>query len=161
MYDLQEFSVEANLQDFDMRGYYSSFKGDEIFDAYDFIVGNLENSDEKILLYGYSLGGYNINELGKMLSDNGYNVSLMVTVDAYNGDPINFEGIEVPERVNTNLNLYQSERSRVLSRGFPSKASSDKTNLINIKINEVKHSTIDEKTNRFSETIIENELLYK
>jgi RHS repeat-associated protein len=160
LYDLQKFSQEAGLQDFDMRGYYSSFEGKEIFDAYDYVVSNLDNQDEKVILYGYSLGGYNINDLATMLGDQGYNVSLMVTSDAYSGSPL-FEGIEVPENVETNVNIYQTDRSIVGSRGFPSKALSEKTNLINIKVESIKHKEMDEKTNRFAEKIIENELLYK
>jgi RHS repeat-associated protein len=143
---LTEYKNENNFQDLRIKGFNASFEKSEISAAYDFITKDLSNSSEPIALYGLSLGGSNINELADLLIENGIeNPIFLITVDAFNLNP-GFSGLSINSKVSLNYNFYQENRAFIFgSRGFLSK--SDAKNVVNFKVTNVSHYTIDEATN--------------
>lgn len=135
------------LDEIKLKGYNSSLLGNEIYDAFDYIKNNLKEG-EKIILYGYSHGGSNINKLAKILRDNNFTVDLLFTVDAYDAITEDAE-LLIPENVNTNYNYFHFQNSEFTgARGTASIAENkSKTKISNKIIKDSSHGSIDEETN--------------
>ena len=127
-------------------------------EAYDYVKANYEKG-EKIIIYGYSYGGVLANHLSKRLEEEGYTVDFLVTVDAAQGGPRNDSRTDrtVSDNVKKNLNLYQTDKSPVGSRGSKNKREDGSEKGIqneivvsytdaNGKEQKVKHSNIDSAT---------------
>ncbi len=151
------YAEKNNLKNTKIAGYLASPIGVEIDKAFEFIQSNITNVSEPIILYGYSLGGYNINKLTDMLiSNNVENDSILITVDAYSPE-FQFEdnpGLEISEAVTINYNYFQEITSNIYSRGYPSKPKNGKDNVKNILERNTTHRSIDEKTNLQASGII-------
>ncbi len=145
LYDLQKTINDNNINDFDIRGYYASSSGSEIEEAFNFIKQNLENSDEKVYLYGYSMGGINIVELADMLGEAGISVELLFTIDA--DKPFTGSEQNIPSNVIENWNFYQTNKELpFFSSGSVNKAFDlKKTTILNIKKSDP-HMQMDEET---------------
>jgi RHS repeat-associated protein len=152
LYDITQKTSSGEFQDLSIKGYYSSFGESEINKAYDYIINNLENEDENVILYGYSLGGFNINKLATKLVKSGINNPIiLITVDAYY--PF-ISGLDVSSGVYRNYNFYQNTDITGI-RGYPSKSQKKKDNIINIgPIENQSHTSVDEYTNPFASAII-------
>jgi RHS repeat-associated protein len=123
--------------------------------ANDFIKSNYEEGD-MVIIYGYSYGGDAAVELSKSLNDQGKKVDLLVTVDNSDG-PGNFTvDTDIPENVNTNLNVYQDKPSGTTRANGEANTADDpnKTNVINRNVSSpgTTHGNIQEK----NKTLIEN-----
>ncbi len=152
---ISEYTEKNDLENAKIRGYFASPIGVEVDKAFEFIQSSLSSPSEPIVLYGYSLGGYNINKLADMLISSGFkNDLILITVDAYS--PLfyleNNPGLEISEDILINYNFYQETPSSIYSRGYPSKSKSD--NVRNILIENTSHKGIDEQTNLRASGII-------
>ena len=146
MSDIEKFSDDNKLTDFQMEGYYASPSEKEIASAYEFILNNLENDEKPIILYGLSLGGSNIKDLTDVLIYSGIkNPIYLFTVDAYN--PLkNSEGLSISPEIKMNYNYYQENPAFIFgSRGYPNKSTAN--NVKNELVPNVNHYNIDEETN--------------
>jgi RHS repeat-associated protein len=125
-------------------------------DVISYIKAN-HTTGEKIIMYGYSWGGETVVELSKDLKKLGYNVDLLITIDAAKGPVSDFATERIiPDNVVENINFYQTTKSNIGSRGDENKAKDEtKTNIQNIKVNEyfgenIDHGNIDEATESHS-----------
>lgn len=146
---VSKYSKENNIGNAKMSAYFSTFGGGEIYDANEFIQNNLTNNTEPIILYGYSLGGYNINELVNMLAQSSSikNDIILITVDAYSPEfDAENPGLVISSRVSININYWQETAREIIgSRGFPARSESGKNNVLNILVKDTDHGKIDEK----------------
>jgi len=85
-------------------------------EAYDYIKKNYKKG-EKMIIYGYSYGGVLAQHLSERLSKDGVDVDLLVTIDAAQGPGSDRVDRKIPNNVKENLNLYQTKKSPVGSRG--------------------------------------------
>jgi RHS repeat-associated protein len=161
LYNLQSFSDNNNIEDLDIKGYYSSIgigEKNEIVDAANFIINNLNNVDEKVILYGYSQGGANIVELANYLNEQGVNVNALFTVDAYEGLSES-SGFIIPENTKDNFNYFQiSPDALTGARGSVNEGVSSKTRVRNIIKKNSSHRSIDEDTSSDILRIIYNRI---
>ncbi len=84
--------------------------------AYDFIKNN-RTEDGQVMIYGYSFGGVLASHLSKRLEKDGIKVNFLVTVDAAKGPATDNVDRKVSNNVEENLNLYQTKKSSIGSRG--------------------------------------------
>ncbi len=88
----------------------------------DFIAKNYEPGDQ-IIIYGYSWGGDLAVDLATKLGEENIPINLLVTVDAADGVFQNMTvNMEIPDNVNVNLNIYQTDPSGSIS-GNPGETS--------------------------------------
>jgi len=150
---LNELTDYANAnpeKDIDVNGFYSSLglfgSKDEILHAAEFIMSNLENRDEQVIIYGYSQGGANAIELSDYLGKLGIAVNLLITVDAYDA-LTESSGFEISDNTVDNFNFYQLESDAVTgARGWPNSSRGKSTRVHNKFKKDTDHSSIDEKT---------------
>ncbi|MBK9229067.1 MAG: RHS repeat-associated core domain-containing protein [Ignavibacteria bacterium] len=150
---LNELTDYANAnpeKDIDVNGFYSSLglfgSKDEILHAAEFIMSNLENRDEQVIIYGYSQGGANAIELSDYLGKLGIAVNLLITVDAYDA-LTESSGFEISDNTVDNFNFYQLESDAVTgARGWPNSSRGKSTRVHNKLKKDTDHSSIDEKT---------------
>jgi RHS repeat-associated protein len=156
---LQEYATENNLQDVDIKAYWSSagiLRGkDELSAAIDFITSNLESEDEKVYIYGYSQGGENAIELSEMLGQKGINVYNLTTVDAYNAHPVEGTRTEIPSNVKYNYNYYQLMPDELGAHGNKN-TGSNKTKVRNKYYINVEHKDMDRATSEDVQRNIRN-----
>jgi len=150
LYGLQTFADKSGKRDLDIRGYFSSLglfgPKNEITEAADFIINNLDNPDEEVIIYGYSQGGANAVELANYLNDNGIKVNLLFTVDAYEG-LAETSGFTIPENTKENFNYFQLAPDALIgARGTINTPTSSKTRVRNKVVKNSNHLSIDEKT---------------
>jgi len=138
----------------------------DVNDAFNFVTKDLQ-PDEKIIIYGYSLGGIGAQELTRKLNELGKKVDLLITVDAvaaWYSDEVNRV---IPDNVAKIFNFYQTKEKGVSeSRGGHSQSKLCNTpnqllynhNLTN-QDKTVNHQNIDEKTKKASESLIINEII--
>ena len=149
-------AIAAGMSDIDGKAF-AADKWDNVKkDVISYIKDN-HTTGEKIIMYGYSWGGETVVELSKDLKKLGYNVDLLITVDAAKGPVSDFVTERViPDNVVENINFYQTTKSNIGSRGDENKAKDDtKTNIQNIKVDEyfgedIDHGNIDEATESHS-----------
>jgi len=96
---------------FDVEGLDEATQG-----AYDYIKQN-KSEDGQVTIYGYSYGGVLANHLSKRLKKDGINVNFLVTIDAAKGPNSDDVDRKVEDNVEDNLNIYQTKKSSVGSRG--------------------------------------------
>jgi hypothetical protein len=130
----------------------------------------------RIIIYGYSAGGLNALDLARLIqSESTYygfssrrfyevfrmegrmsretlgavRVDLLITVDAASGPTSLVVNRTVPACVRRNLNFYQTIASRIGSRGWPNRAvSSSSTVIENVDLTgQATHASMDEYTN--------------
>ncbi|HMO63582.1 MAG TPA: RHS repeat-associated core domain-containing protein [Ferruginibacter sp.] len=85
-------------------------------DAYNFIKNN-RTEDGQVSIYGYSYGGVLANHLSKRLKKDGIKVNFLVTIDAAKGPNSDNVDRKIDDNVEENLNIYQTKKSSVGSRG--------------------------------------------
>jgi len=85
-------------------------------EAYDYIKSN-RTEDGQVMIYGYSFGGVLANHLAKRLKKDGINVNYLVTIDAAKGPNSDDVDRTVSDNVEDNLNIYQTKKSAIGSRG--------------------------------------------
>lgn len=122
--------------------------------VYKACTNNFDSNHGVLILYGYSWGGNILINVVEYLKKKNISVSFFITVDAAKG-PVTSVSLKtsIPSNVNFNLNLYQTNPSAALSRGYPNKGSGVKnvnlTGETNYKGEEIIHSNIDEYTELF------------
>ena len=89
---------------------------DATAEAYNYIKNN-RTEDGQVLIYGYSYGGVLANHLSKRLKKDGIKVNFLVTIDAAKGPNSDDVDRKVDDNVDENLNIYQTKKSSVGSRG--------------------------------------------
>jgi RHS repeat-associated protein len=144
--------AEANkIEDFDAEPFASDWFDNAHDKALKFIEDNYSEG-EKIIIYGYSWGGDNAVELTETLKEKGYDVDLLIVVDGakgpLSGDLGDWVDREIPDNTKEVTNYYQTNPSRIRSRGNEAKAKdSKKTNVMNVKVTteDITHSNIDEE----------------
>src|SRR5512139_2584774 len=104
-----------------------------VADTAKFIRENLNQPDEKVSLYGYSLGGEAAMRLAEQLKSEGINVDLLITADSYVPKGLtsstNVATTVVPANVKKAINYYQ-QQIKQSHQGKPFTISSDaKTDL--------------------------------
>src|SRR5690606_7258628 len=70
-----------------------------------------------VSIYGYSYGGVLANHLSKRLKKDGIKVNFLITIDAAKGPNSDEVDRKVEDNVEENLNIYQTKKSSVGSRG--------------------------------------------
>ena len=149
----------------ELKEYSTSWTGSEVAEAEKFIENHMKDyPDDKIIIYGYSMGGVRANDLAESLNGK-YNVSVEFTVDAYSF-PENagrYYGLEIPENVKINYNFYQETVSPSTgARGGKNWAKTENTSVRNFPpIKNTTHQDIDEKTNDVIYKFIKAHLLIK
>jgi len=130
-----------------------------------FIDRAFDKKNGLCIIYGYSFGGQYAIGLSKYLNRKGVFITALYTIDGAKGPgsaskslgiptPPNFKvDTTIPSNVRFNLNIYQTNRSNIGSRGFPNTGSTstlikniDLTSSVNIKGDEILHDNIDEYT---------------
>ncbi|MCG8474747.1 MAG: RHS repeat-associated core domain-containing protein, partial [Cytophagales bacterium] len=107
------------------------------------------DADTTIIVYGYSRGGDAAVDLTDELDDQNREVDLLFTVDAAYG-PLSVVPMvspidrTIPENVEVNINYYQTEPSRIRSRGDANTPSERGTDVYNIEVEDTSHGAIDE-----------------
>lgn len=153
----------AGLKDFSAKAFAADKFDNVKKDVMDYVKANYTKG-EKLVIYGYSWGGETATELTKDLKKAGYNVDLLITVDAAKG-PFNFT-VErtIPDNVKKNVNFYQTTSSRIGSRGGANQAEDPKkTRISNIMVNryfdkKIDHGNIDEATETNATNYIRSEV---
>ncbi len=85
--------------------------GQDIQIAMDFLIANFDKPHEKIVIYGYSKGGDVALEFARQLQEKGFEVDLLITVDA--ADPVDHTlDYIVPSNVKVSYNIYQEKPSK-------------------------------------------------
>jgi len=122
--------------------------------AYDFIKANYNMNDGKkveggkVIIEGYSMGGVMANHLAKRLEVDKIQVDLLITVDAAAAWETDEVDRTVSPNVKKNINIFQTKKSSVDSRGAANTAvDPKKTSVVNVdvsKIDGVEHGTIDD-----------------
>jgi RHS repeat-associated protein len=153
----------AGLKDFSAKAFAADKFDNVKKDVMDYVKAN-HTKGEKLVIYGYSWGGETATELAKDLKQAGYDVDLLITVDAAKG-PFNFSAERtIPDNVKKNVNFYQTTSSRIGSRGGANRAdNSKKTRISNIVVNEyydkkIDHGNIDEATETSATNFIRSEV---
>lgn len=122
--------------------------------AYDFIKANYNMNDGekveggKVIIEGYSLGGVMANHLSKRLEADKIQVDLLITIDAAAAWETDEVDRTVSANVKKNINIYQTKKSTVDSRGAENTAVDPKrTSVLNVDVSNIdgiEHSTIDD-----------------
>jgi RHS repeat-associated protein len=125
--------------------------GSSVTTAMDFVTKNVK-AGEKIVVYGYSYGGDFAVEFAKELLSKGYQVDLLVTVDAADGPMMGMTvDRTIPSNVDLNENYYQTNGSIIMSEGYENAASDESattvhnTDVTNL-VENVTHGNMDEIT---------------
>ena len=124
--------------------------------AYEYIKEN-RTEDGQVIIYGYSYGGVLANHLAKRLKKDGITVNFLVTIDAANGPGSDNVDRTIDDNVEDNLNVYQTKKSSIGSRGGKNTRNDGSENGIrneisvsytdeNGKKETTTHSNIDEAT---------------
>ena len=83
LYNLSEYIKDTDKSgEITLEGYDGS-AGFNTGDIVDHIIENLSGKNEKIILYGYSMGGYNAIRIANLLAEKVENPIYLFTVDAY------------------------------------------------------------------------------
>ncbi len=160
--DIETYS-DANNLGIQVTTYNTNLSGDVITSAFDYVKENYKEG-ETIAIYGYSLGGVAANQVSKLLKKEGIKVKLLLTVDPAL-EPAS-KPLEIPDNVDENFNIYQTERSKVGSRGYPTEAAegNDNTQIINYNYDSEKskqgldaHGGVDEDTQDFSKELLKEQ----
>jgi len=144
----------------EIKEFYSSFSGSEVADAKEFIENHMINyPDDKIIIYGYSMGGVRANDLSRNLEWE-YDVQLEITVDAYcPPSSLISRGLTIPTNVKRNDNYYIEDITSVtLAHGGENKSESKQTLVRNTVINGETHKSISKYTNEWVFGSIKKEL---
>lgn len=116
------------------------------FAIMNYLEENLDKGEE-LIIYGYSLGGVEALAISKLLKEKGFNVDLLITVDAAYSWASSVIDRTVPENVEENINYYQTKGSGIGSHGGPNKREgktlSDLDGVYNIKKENTSHGDID------------------
>ncbi|MFA5417570.1 MAG: RHS repeat-associated core domain-containing protein [Bacteroidales bacterium] len=157
--DIETYSA-ANDLNIKVTTYNTNLSGDVITSAFDYVKANYKEG-ETIAIYGYSLGGLAATQVSKLLKAEGIKVNLLLTVEPALCPAS--APLSIPDNVDENFNIYQTERSTVLSRGYPTEAAegNDKTQSINYNYNNdktqtgsVAHGAMDEDTEQLSKDLL-------
>ena len=160
---IQTFS-DANNIGADIHSFNTTPGGGVILEAFNYVKDNYVEG-EPIILYGYSLGGVAATQVTKLLKAEGIAVNLLLTVDAASGPAS--QPLNIPDNVDENFNIYQTDRSKIGSRGYPSEPieGNENTQIINYNYDNEKskqgldaHGAIDEDTKDFAGDLIKEEL---
>ncbi|OBW39738.1 hypothetical protein AB670_03921 [Chryseobacterium sp. MOF25P] len=160
---VQQFS-DKNKLGFEVKTYNSAPWSPAHGKAFMDIMSN-HTEGEKIIIYGYSLGGVGATQLTKMLDSKDIKVDLLVTVDP--AFSLLGKDINIPDNVEKVDNTYQENRSLIGSRGFPATPieGNDKTEIVNNNLTDKTsgkgtdaHGTIDEDTMKRSIQLIQQEM---
>jgi RHS repeat-associated protein len=131
----------------------------------DYVKGN-HNISTPLFIYGYSLGGHTANQAIKMLNTDNIKVTLFYAVDAALG--VASRGMEVSSNVERLINVYQTDRSSIGSRGYAAKRMDGNitTIITNVNYDEYKsvkgsgaHGAMDEDTYNSVLTTFKNQML--
>jgi hypothetical protein len=146
--------ISDNEYNVKVESFYTPLDGKTIQKAYN-KYKNIGLTSE-FIVYGYSLGGHAANQLCKLLSQS--KIRTFFSIDAATGiiGDIAFarDKLHIPENVEVNINFYQTEKSKVRSRGYPAIAiNPSKTEVVNINYDHFKsengmgaHGVMDEDT---------------
>ncbi|NQY08664.1 MAG: hypothetical protein HRT71_04015, partial [Flavobacteriales bacterium] len=157
--DIQAYS-DANKLGIEIHTYNTNLSGGVITSAFEQVKSNYKEG-ETIVIYGYSLGGVAANQVSKLLKAEGIDVKLLLTIDPALG--IGSSSLEIPDNVEENVNVYQTDRSKIGSRGYPSEPQegNDNTQILNYNFDEEKsqqgtgaHGEIDGDTKDLSKKLI-------
>jgi len=131
---------DSNL---DIKAFVSDFWGVGIIDpndvtrlsvateeCYRFIKTKLNKELESVIIYGYSWGGVLAQHLTKRLKEDHITVKLLITIDAAAGYKSDIVSRVIGNNVEENLNIYQTEPSSILSRGYPNTAENSEKTLV-------------------------------
>lgn len=155
---------KANGINADVHSYSTGLGGTEFITAFNYVKENYVQG-ETVVIYGYSLGGVAATQLTKLLNAEGISVDLLITVDA--ASSLYSQPLNIPENVDENVNIYQTDRSKIGSRGYPSEPikGNENTQITNYNYDEDKsvqgtdaHGAIDEDTKGFVEDLIKETL---
>ena len=139
--DVQQRSQELGITDTDAAAFSSPVLGSSHGKALDFLKDN-HAEGEKIVLLGFSYGGDEVVDFSEILDDEGFEVDLLITVDAAAGIA-NVGGIltdrTIPPNVKLNINFYQRKRSPVGSRGNKNRAEARGTGVANFELTNTSH----------------------
>lgn len=162
---------------------YEDMMKDQIYDPV-FLEMNRKKYDRDkglCVVYGYSLGGQYALGFVKYLKEKKINVDVLYTIDGAKGpgsgakdlgiySPDNFKiKTIVPSNVKLNINIYQTKKSKIGSRGFPNTSESNNTIIKNVDVSSysnikgvpISHDNIDEYTGLFVVQSIINTLVGK
>lgn len=125
-------------------------------EAYDYIKQN-RTDDGQVTVYGYSFGGVLATHLSKRLKKDGIKVNFLITIDAASGPSSDKVDRTISDNVEENLNVYQTSKSPIGSRGGKNKREDGSTkgikNMIAISYTDengkkktVEHNNIDNST---------------
>lgn len=125
--------------------------GKDIYnDILNLVKKNFDTKNGVLILYGYSWGGQLLMEFLKFFKESKININLLLTVDPAKGYVSFSVNNDVTSNVKHNLNLYQTKKSLIGSKGGPNEGANvknvDLTGAKNFKGEEVTHSNIDEYT---------------
>lgn len=129
----------------------SSPDGKDIYDDLLAIIkNNFDTVNGTLILYGYSWGGHLLLAFQDFFTASKINTSLLLTIDAAKGPVSGTVNRKVNDNVKHNLNIYQTSRSSIGSRGDSNTGKNvknvDLTGEKNLKDEEIVHSNIDEYT---------------
>ncbi len=141
-----EAQVQGQVPDYNSSGWLGALDNSHVQDMVDFIKGNLDTPDERLVIYGYSAGGENAISLARALQKENINVDLLITVDAFGGmSSENPFSAGIPSNVKKCINFYQEKATGfTYAKGKALDAVSNETALSNILIGNTTHSDIDE-----------------
>jgi hypothetical protein len=164
----QQYATESGIEFSGLVIESGLTSGSSVENALSFIQENYSEG-ERLIIYGYSYGGDFAVELASSLGKAGFNVNLLVTVDASDG-PLQNSTVDrtISENVNLNQNIYQTTNSGASSgsqstgsgssnsgtsnspgsNGGPNRAANpNKTRVVNRNVTAkgTTHGNIDEK----------------
>jgi hypothetical protein len=129
-------------------------------------VKNNHNTSTPLFFYGYSLGGHTANQAIKALNLDNIKVTLFYAVDAALGGLS--RGMEVSSNVERLINVYQTDRSYIGSRGYPARRmeGNNTTQITNINYDNLKsvqgfgsHGFMDDDTYEPVLILFQNQML--
>lgn len=154
-----ELTEYINDNDFDVivESFNTELNPNAIINSIKFISNNYQN--HKIIIYGYSLGGYMAVQVCKLIKTKNIIIETLFTIDAATGIAGDINSVndilKIPDNVLVNINYYQTEKNVLDSRGYPHKKEkgNTKTSIININYDRYKskkkfgaHGSMDEDT---------------
>jgi RHS repeat-associated protein len=152
--EIKKFAEENKIPDVAVMAYATGKDMDHnVRDVVKLIKDNLDKPGEKVVVYGYSLGGEAATRVATELQKKGIDVDLLVTADSYvpdnwakhgAGSSKNIATSTVPPNVKRALNYFQ--RVTKNQHGKPFQITEGAKTLLDNKELKVEHPDVDEKT---------------
>ncbi len=119
---------------------------------------NFDSKDGLLILYGYSFGAQLLMEFLNFFKQDNIQIGLLITVDAAKGFASFAVNNDVTENVKHNLNIYQTNYSKILSHGDANEGRNvtnvNLTGEKNKKGEEIEHANIDDYSLLFVTQVI-------